>query len=91
MKEQIPEEVKGKRSNVLLELNEKNKQAYETELLGRRAEVLLEERIQKEGREFYSGYTKEYVKVLVPADGREENQILEGILERCGDGGLTIR
>lgn len=91
MKEQIPEEVKGKRSNVLLELNEKNKQAYETELLGRRAEVLLEERIQKEGREFYSGYTKEYVKVLVPADGRAENQILEGILERCGDGGLTIR
>ncbi len=90
MEGQIPEEIKGRRSDVLLELNEKNKQAYEESLLGRKAEVLLEERIQKGNEAYYNGYTREYVKVLVSAENREENQIFSGTLKRQSDGSLFV-
>ena len=65
MEEQIPEAVKKERSHVLLELNRRQKEKYLKAALGRETEVLLEEREEFEGRPAWSGYTREYRKVLV--------------------------
>ena len=74
---QVPEEVKNIRSNKLLELTEKQKVQFEQELSGMEAEILVEERIQ-EG--VYTGHTKRYVKVDIPSDTDNVNQIVKVVL-----------
>ncbi len=71
MGDQVPEETKAARSAVLQELNEKNKAAFEAYYLGRPVEVLFEEEKERQGIRYCTGYTREYVKVTVPSDGRE--------------------
>ena len=66
MKGHVPEEVKTARSNVLLEMTARHKKAYEDSYLGCREEVLLEEKVIHGGRSYYQGYTRHYIKVLVP-------------------------
>ncbi|MGN1167974.1 MAG: tRNA (N(6)-L-threonylcarbamoyladenosine(37)-C(2))-methylthiotransferase MtaB [Lachnospiraceae bacterium] len=63
MENQVPEEVKTKRSNVLLELSRKKQAAYEDTLVGTVREVLIEEEIMKNGEIYQVGHTKEYVKI----------------------------
>lgn len=71
MKEQVPEETKTKRSNVLLELNERKRAAYEKGLIGSTVEVLMEESAVYDGDIYQVGHTKEYVKI-----GRKESKNL---------------
>ena len=52
--------------------------------------MLLEEKVQIDGASFYTGFTKEYIKVLMPAmDSKEdagcENTIVRGIYRVQGD------
>ena len=76
MEEQIPEAVKKERSHVLLELNRRQKDKYLKAALGRETEVLLEEREEFEGRPAWSGYTREYRKVLVLSEKDLGNTLL---------------
>ena len=76
MEEQIPEAVKKERSHVLLELNRRQKEKYLKAALGRETEVLLEEREEFEGRPAWSGYTREYRKVLVLSEKDMGNTLL---------------
>lgn len=76
MEEQIPEAVKKERSHVLLELNRRQKEKYLKAALGRETEVLLEEREEFEGRTAWSGYTREYRKVLVLSEKDLGNTLL---------------
>ena len=76
MEEQIPEAVKKERSHVLLELNRRQKEKYLKAALGRETEVLLEEREEFEGRPAWSGYTREYRKVLVLSEMDLGNTLL---------------
>ena len=76
MEEQIPEAVKKERSHVLLELNRRQKEKYLKAALGRETEVLLEEREEFEGRPAWSGYTREYRKVLVLSEKDLGNTLL---------------
>ena len=76
MEEQIPEAVKKERSHVLLELNRRQKEKYLKAALGRETEVLLEEREEFEGRPAWSGYTREYRKVLVLSEKDLANTLL---------------
>lgn len=86
MPDQVPEQTKSQRSDVLLELNEMHKNAYETAWDGRSCQVLMEEKVMVDNREYFTGYTKEYIKVLYEAEQNYENQILSGVLHRdeCG-------
>lgn len=82
MKDQIPEEEKGVRSDVLLELGEKNRQLFEQKYQGRTVEVLFEEKTEIGGQTYFVGYTKEYIRAAIPAeDGKDyENVTLTGML-----------
>ena len=66
MKGQLTEAQKGIRSDKMLELHQMRATEYETSLLGQTLEVLLEEEIEIEGRIYYLGHSREYVKVAVP-------------------------
>ena len=76
MENQIPEEMKTKRSNIMLEMNQKKMDAYEEALIGTVQEVLMEEAIEKNGEIYQVGHTKEYVKIAYKSDENLSNQII---------------
>ena len=77
MPHQVPDQEKAKRSQILLDLCQRKKKEFEDGMIGRKVEVLLEETVEREGILYRTGFTKEYVKVEVTADGTRENQIVE--------------
>lgn len=76
MPDQVSDEEKGERSAVLLALNEKNREAFENRRAGREDQVLFEEYVSLDGRDYYVGPTREYVKLAVLAEENYANQIL---------------
>jgi len=78
MPNQVAEQIKIKRSNLLQELNEKNQSAFEDGMMGKEVTVLLEEQVTIEGQIYNQGYTKEYVKVAVKSPIDLVNQIVSG-------------
>lgn len=76
MPDQIPEEKKHERSEVLLELTSRQKAAYERSLAGMEDEVLIEESVDDSQEEF-TGHTKRYVKVSVHAKDDLVNRIVK--------------
>lgn len=76
MPDQIPEEKKQERSEVLLELTAGQKTAYEQSLRGMEDEVLIEEMAGDSGEDF-TGHTKRYVKVNIHATDDPVNQIVK--------------
>ncbi len=69
MENQVPEQLKTERSNELLELCAEKKRAYEQQWIGKTVEVLMEEKIERAGRDYLVGYTREYVKIILESDG----------------------
>ncbi len=63
MEHQIPEQVKADRSRRLIRLGQEKKRKYEERLIGRKAEVLVEEQITRDGEIWQVGHTREYVKI----------------------------
>lgn len=76
MPEQIPEQVKTLRSNELLELDGQKRAKYEENFIGKEAEVLFEEQIEKDGKTFQVGHTKEYVKIALQTEENLQNQLV---------------
>ena len=75
-KGQIPEQIKAKRSARLIELGEKNRRAYEESFLGKTVEVLVEEKSDVNGKEMWTGHTKEYMKIALESEKNLQNCIL---------------
>ena len=65
MKDQVAPEIKNHRSDVLLALSEKNKQAYEASFRGENLDVLVEEKVRREGKDGYRGHTERYMDIFV--------------------------
>lgn len=63
---QLTEAEKAVRSDKMLELHQKRAAEYEISLLGKTLEVLLEEKVEIDGKAYYLGHSREYVKVAVP-------------------------
>ena len=76
MQGQIPEQIKAKRSDRLIELGEKNRRAYEESFLGKTVEVLVEEKSDVNGKEMWTGHTKEYMKIALESEKNLQNCIL---------------
>lgn len=70
MPDQIPEQEKTRRSHILLELDAQRRQEYMESFLGEEKEVLLEEKVELDGKKWWVGYTCEYLKAIVPDDGK---------------------
>lgn len=83
MEGQIPETVKAERSSELLVLGEQMSRAFRSYYLGTSQEVLFEEETVIDGESFYTGYTKEYVKVAKKSGNKLDNQIVSGRLTRA--------
>lgn len=65
MKDQVAPEIKNQRSDVLLALSERNKQAYEVSFRGENLDVLVEEKVRREGKDGYRGHTERYMDIFV--------------------------
>lgn len=78
MPDQVSEQVKGQRSDRLIALGEKNRRLFEQQYAGEFTEALFEEKTVIEGKEYYTGYNKQYIKLAVPADGDYENVLMQG-------------
>ena len=65
MRDQIGPEIKNQRSDVLLALSEKNKHAYEASFRGEILEVLVEEKVRRNGKNGYRGHTERYIDIFV--------------------------
>ena len=76
MQGQSPEQIKAKRSARLIELGEKNRRAYEESFLGKTVEVLVEEKSDVNGKEMWTGHTKEYMKIALESEKNLQNCIL---------------
>lgn len=78
MENQVPEPVKTKRSNVLLDMEAKDSAAFREYYIGKDAEVLFEEKKEIDGQEYWIGHTKEYVKVALQDKKELANCLIEG-------------
>ena len=61
MPNQVAEEIKTKRSDILISIAETNKEAYEKTFSGERIKVLIEEYDKEDGVCFAKGHTERYV------------------------------
>ena len=75
--EQVPEQVKNTRSDTLLELTEKQSMEFRKKWIGRETEVLFEEEKEIDGRIYWTGHTKEYVRVAIFSAEPLENRIVK--------------
>lgn len=66
MKEQIPEQIKTQRSNLLLALDETLQKKYESLFYEQKEKVLFEEIIEFEGNSYMIGHNERYIKIAVP-------------------------
>lgn len=78
MKEQVPEEIKAKRSDILFDDLVPMNHAFLEWYVGKEAEVLMEEKVTFSGKEYFLGHTKEYVKMAVPYTENMENKLVTG-------------
>lgn len=76
MKGQLTEAVKGARSDVLLAMTDRHSTLYRRAQTGRRAEILFEEIKEIDGREYWVGHTREYVKAALASEENLENKLL---------------
>lgn len=77
MPDQVPEEEKTRRSNMLLDLSRKKQAAYEQRLLGTTQEVLIEEEIRRNGEIYQVGHTREYVKIGIRTEEKLANRLVQ--------------
>ena len=92
MPNQVSDQIKAKRSDVLLELEKRQSLDYRKSFLGKEEEVLLEEETKVDGVTYLTGYTKEYVKVAYPAEIGARNMLVRGqLVEMLSDEILLMR
>lgn len=75
MEGQIPAQVQHTRSAYLIEDGKRRKQSFEEKLIGTKTDVLFEETVCLDGKMFASGYTKEYVRLLLETEKKMGNVI----------------
>lgn len=78
MPDQIDEQIKAARSEKLIALGHDMSKEFRKFYIGRNEEVLFEEKVVIGDKEYFVGYTKEYVKVAKKTDENLENQIVSG-------------
>lgn len=82
--DQQTDETKTSRSRELLALTRKQAQAYREQFLGEKEELLLEEPVTVNGKQYFTGHTKRYVEGAVPMErcgGCAEGDLLSGTFE----------
>lgn len=77
---QLTDAVKALRSDVLLELAQKNGKAFREQFVGQTVDVLLEETKEINGRLYMTGHTKEYIQAAVETAENMANAMVRGTI-----------
>ena len=80
MPDQIPEQIKGVRSDRLLALEQKMSEEFRKGFIGEKVSVLFEEMITVDGKEYLVGHTPEYVKAALPKEECEKMHTAFGVI-----------
>ena len=78
MPDQVSEQKKTERSNILLSLEKKMSEEFRNYYVGKEKTALLEEELVVDGKTYFTGYTKEYVKVAFETEKNMANQFVTG-------------
>ena len=81
MESQIQEQEKTRRSNIMLEMNSEKMQRYEEGWLGKKVEVLFEETTERDGKNYVTGHTKEYLRIGIPCEPEQAEQWINQLKE----------
>ena len=63
---QLTEAEKARRSEKMIEMHHRHASDYEKSMIGKELEVLIEEEYTNDGRTWYQGHSREYIKTAVP-------------------------
>ena len=75
---QLTEAVKTQRSEKLLELHDIRAKEYEEAMIGKTIELLLEEEIEEDGKMWYVGHSREYVRAVIEkTEAHQVNDLVE--------------
>lgn len=75
---QVDEQIKTKRSNELIDMNQRFREDYEALCLGKRLEILIEESQEISGKVYQTGHSREYFRVAVETGDALDNQMIYG-------------
>lgn len=76
MEGQIPDQLKSKRSEIIIALEKKMRKEYEEKMLNKKHKILFEEEIQLGGESFFAGHNERYVKFAIKSENQDyTNQI----------------
>ena len=81
MPDQVSEGKKSARSAEMIEMGEQKRRAYEESFIGKEVEVLVEEEIERNGEIFWTGHTKEYIKIALQSRENLRNCIVKVQIE----------
>ena len=81
MPDQVSEGKKSVRSAEMIEMGEQKRRAYEESFIGKEVEVLVEEEIERNGEIFWTGHTKEYIKIALQSRENLRNCIVKVQIE----------
>lgn len=75
---QLTEAVKAQRSEKLLTLHDIRAKEYEEAMIGKTIELLIEEEIEEDGKNWYVGHSREYVRAVIEkTDAHQVNDLVE--------------
>lgn len=90
MEDQVSEQVKARRSDVLLELEKTMSREYRERFVGSRVSVLFEEAAEIGGKWYMMGHTPQYVRAALPLeDGMNREEFGGRIMELFASGLLN--
>ena len=73
MEGQVDEKVKTQRSAILLELENKMSKEYRQQHIGKTEEVMIEEIVSENGKDYFMGFTPDYIRVKIACDTALDN------------------
>lgn len=95
MEGQVDEKIKTQRSAILLELENKMSKEYRQQHIGKTEEVLIEEIVSENGKDYFMGFTPDYIRVKIACDTALDNSeyintIKKVYMKELSDDGIVV-
>lgn len=95
MEGQVDEKIKTQRSAILLELENKMSKEYRQQHIGKTEEVLIEEIVSEKGKDYFMGFTPDYIRVKIACDTALDkseyiNTIKKVYMKELSDDGIVV-
>lgn len=87
---QVQNTVRQQRARIMRGLFDKAEKAFAVPRLGTEAKVLFESMVEIEGKQYWQGWSEDFLKVLVRSSEDLRNQILKVSIQRAISSGRLI-